>query len=234
MAKKKVYAVRKGKTEGIFETWDECKAAIDGYSGAEYKSFSIKEEALAYLNKDSDTSAGIISLVDSQELKENQVIAYVDGSFDEKIGKYAFGCIMILPSGEIVRESGNGDNPESIALRNVTGEMLGAMFAVKWSIVNSYSSVKICYDYSGIEMWAVGQWKAKTDLTKKYANFMKSNSKNIEISFQKIEAHTGNKYNEEADRLAKIALTEGNGIPKIKKVIGKMLVSSMFEIPEKE
>lgn len=217
MAKKKVYAVRKGKTEGIFETWDECKAAVDGCPGAEYKSFSTKEEALEYLDKDSDTSANDDSLVDLQESKENQVVAYVDGSFDEKIGKYAFGCIMILPGGEIIRESGNGDNPESIALRNVTGEMLGAMFAVKWSIVNRYSSVKICYDYSGIEMWAIGHWKAKTDLTKKYADFMKNNSKNIEISFQKIEAHTGNKYNEEADRLAKTALTDGNGIPKIKK-----------------
>lgn len=217
MAKNKVYAVRKGKTEGIFETWDECKAAVDGYPGAEYKSFSAKEEALAYLDKDSDTSDNDISLVDSQELKENQVIAYVDGSFDESIGKYAFGCILILPNGEIVRESGNGDNPESIALRNVTGEMLGAMYAVKWSIVNRYSSVKICYDYSGIEMWAVGQWKAKNELTKKYADFMKDNSKNIEISFQKIAAHTGNKYNEEADKLAKTALTEGKGIPKIRK-----------------
>lgn len=215
MAKKKLYAVRKGKTEGIFETWDDCKAVIDGYPGAEYKSFSTREDALAYLGKDNDESADVISMVDSQEQKENKVVAYVDGSFDEKIGKYSFGCIMLLPSGEIIRESGNGDNPESIALRNVTGEMLGAMFAVKWSIVNRYSSIKICYDYSGIEMWAVGQWKAKTDLTKKYADFMKNNSKNIEISFQKIESHTGNKYNEEADRLAKTALTEGNGIPKI-------------------
>ena len=46
---------------------------------------------------------------------------------------------------------------------------------------------------------------------------MKENSNNIEISFQKIAAHTGNKYNEEADKLAKTALTEGNGVPKIRK-----------------
>jgi len=217
MAKKKVYAVRKGKTKGIFETWDDCRAAVDGYPGAEYKSFPTKEDALAYLGNDSDTPENAVSMVSSSEPKENQVIAYVDGSFDEKIGKYAFGCIMILPGGEIIRESGNGDNPESVALRNVAGEMLGAMFAVKWSIENRYSFIKICYDYSGIEMWAVGQWKAKNNLTKKYADFMKDNSKNIEISFQKIEAHTGNKYNEEADKLAKTALKNGKGIPKIKK-----------------
>lgn len=219
MAKKKVYAVRRGKAEGIFETWDACKAAVDGYPGAEYKSFLTREEAYGYLGKEMPADErDSLSEQQDAETNGNQVIAYVDGSFDEKIGKYSFGCIMILPGGEIVRESGNGDNPESIALRNVTGEMLGAMFAVKWCMINGYSSVAICYDYSGIEMWAVGKWKAKNNLTKKYADFMKDSSKNIDITFQKIAAHTGNTYNEEADRLAKAALTEGNGIPKIKKM----------------
>lgn len=152
-----------------------------------------------------------------EECLENQIIVYVDGSFDEDIGKYAFGCIIITPNGEVVQESGNGDNPDSIALRNVTGEMLGAMFAVKWCDKNGYSTIEICYDYLGIEKWATGEWKAKNSLTKKYADFMKENSNKLNISFKKITAHTGNKYNEEADKLAKAALTDGKGIPKIKK-----------------
>jgi ribonuclease HI len=204
MGKKKVYAVRKGKKEGIFETWEECKAAVNGYSCAEYKSFSTYEEALAYMDRE-----GAAVLAGTQGQEENQILAYVDGSFDVRLGKYSFGCIIILPDGEIIRKSGNGDDPESVALRNVTGEMLGAMSAVTWCIENGYSSVKICYDYSGIEMWATGLWKTNKDLTKKYAAFMKENAKNIAITFQKIEAHTGNKYNEEADQLAKAALTAG-------------------------
>ena len=95
--------------------------------------------------------------------------------------------------------------------------MLGAMFAVKWCDKNGYSAIEICYDYLGIEKWATGEWKAKNSLTKKYANFMKENSDKLNISFKKIAAHTGNKYNEEADKLAKAALTNGKGIPKIKK-----------------
>ena len=148
MAKKKIYAVKKGRKIGIFKTWDECKTSVDGYSGAEYKSFSTEEEANEYLS-------GIVKneLNINSEKREgylpNQIIAYVDGSFDEKIGKYAFGCVILTPNGEIIRESGNGDNPESIALRNVTGEMLGAMFAVKWCDKNGYSAIEICYDYVG-------------------------------------------------------------------------------------
>ncbi|MEC7264624.1 MAG: RNase H1/viroplasmin domain-containing protein, partial [Bacteroidota bacterium] len=41
MAKKaKFYVVWKGKHPGIFESWADCKAQIEGYKGAEYKSFS--------------------------------------------------------------------------------------------------------------------------------------------------------------------------------------------------
>lgn len=40
MAKKnKFYVVWKGKQPGIHKTWSACKKAIDGYRGAEYKSF---------------------------------------------------------------------------------------------------------------------------------------------------------------------------------------------------
>ena len=49
MAAKKVYAVRRGKVIGILDSWDACKKAVDGYPGAEYKSFKTLEEARAYM-----------------------------------------------------------------------------------------------------------------------------------------------------------------------------------------
>ena len=39
MKKKKFYVVWKGKKTGVFTSWDECKKSIDGFKGAEYKSF---------------------------------------------------------------------------------------------------------------------------------------------------------------------------------------------------
>lgn len=214
MAKKKVYAVKKGRNTGIFYAWDECKANVDGYPGAEYKSFYSEDEATKYLMDETDTMNNEMDIVEGSP---NQVVAYVDGSYDEKIGRYAFGCIIITPNGDIIKESGNGDNPESLAIRNVAGEMLGAMFVVKWCEKNGYSSIDIRYDYSGIEMWATGSWKAKNVLTQKYAEFMQESAKKIKITYTKIEAHSGNYYNEEVDKLAKEALKEGKGIPKIKK-----------------
>lgn len=209
MAKKKIYAVRKGHKTGLFNTWAECQKATAGYSGAEFRGFTEKEEALAFLNMEttktvsgdkSKEAAGVV------EVPENMVIAYVDGSFEKSIGRYAFGCVLLTPDGQEIRESGSGSDPAGVAIRNVAGEMLGAMNAVKWAQENGYPAVEIRYDYEGVEKWVTGVWRAKTLLTSKYAAHMQEAGKKIQISFCKVAAHTGNHYNEEADQLAKSAL----------------------------
>jgi ribonuclease H-related protein len=209
MAKKKIYAVRKGHKTGLFNTWAECQKATAGYSGAEFRGLTEKEEALAFLNMEttktvsgdkSKEAAGVV------EVPENMVIAYVDGSFEKSIGRYAFGCVLLTPDGQEIRESGSGSDPAGVAIRNVAGEMLGAMNAVKWAQENGYPAVEIRYDYEGVEKWVTGVWRAKTPLTSKYAVHMQEAGKKIQISFCKVAAHTGNHYNEEADQLAKSAL----------------------------
>lgn len=221
MAKKKIYAVRKGKTTGIFYSWDECSASVNGYPGAEYKSFTTKEEANSYLG-----NSFAVQIEEEKKAQKNTALdgtestltAYVDGSFDPSIGKYAFGCILLTPDGEIIRESGNGQDPESLAIRNVAGEMLGAMYAVQWAINHGYPSLTIYYDYEGIAKWAKGDWKAKNKRTQQYAEFMNGKRSYIQLSFQKVKAHSGDHYNEEVDKLAKSALVNGNGIPRISRI----------------
>ncbi|MDD6197179.1 MAG: ribonuclease H family protein [[Clostridium] aminophilum] len=50
MAKKKYYAVRRGRKTGIFSTWDECRKMVFQYPAADFKSFESLEEAEAFLN----------------------------------------------------------------------------------------------------------------------------------------------------------------------------------------
>jgi ribonuclease HI len=47
--RKQYYAVRNGREPGIYRTWEECKAQVDGYAKAQYKGFSSLEEAESYL-----------------------------------------------------------------------------------------------------------------------------------------------------------------------------------------
>lgn len=222
MAKKKYYAVKRGKTEGIFESWPDCQKQIDGVSGAIYKSFATLDEARAFLSEKDSTPVEVADAVIHEDEVEEidpifHLIAYVDGSYAEDIGKYAFGCVIITPGGEEIYESGSNNDPASILLRNVAGEMLGAMYAIKWAITNGYKSIDLYYDYQGIEKWATHEWKAKNPLTSKYVKFMDDSAQNLKINFFKVAAHTGVKYNEKVDRLAREALTQGKGIPKVKK-----------------
>ena len=78
MAKKKVYAVKKGKQTGLFYSWNECKESVSGYPGAEYKGFETEEEAKNYL----ENRIQEIKKVDIEENTTNQLVVYVDGSFE--------------------------------------------------------------------------------------------------------------------------------------------------------
>lgn len=46
---KKVYAVKAGRKPGIYNTWDEAKAQVDGFAGAKYKGFTSIAEAEAFM-----------------------------------------------------------------------------------------------------------------------------------------------------------------------------------------
>ena len=60
MAKRKYYAVKTGRSSGIYSTWDECKAQTDGVSGAEYKAFFSLEEAEQYLRETDEGTSHIL------------------------------------------------------------------------------------------------------------------------------------------------------------------------------
>lgn len=237
MAAKKVYAVRRGKVIGILDSWDACKEAVDGYPGAEYKGFKTLEEARAYMEGIAYTvepsgqmffqMEEIKSLHTGTDEEDREkrprgmgdpqggLVAYVDGSYEHSVKRYAFGCVFILPDDTVYVENGSGSNPDTAQLRNVSGEMLGAMYAVRWAIKNGFSRIELRYDYEGIEKWVTGAWKSKTELTRKYAAAMRRWMENIQMSFTKVAAHTNVYYNELADRLAKDGLLERDEIPEV-------------------
>ena len=45
MAKQKFYVVWNGAEDGVYTTWEACKEAVEGFSGAKYQAFKTEEEA---------------------------------------------------------------------------------------------------------------------------------------------------------------------------------------------
>ncbi len=198
----KYYAVKNGRVPGIYTSWDDCKAQVMGFSSAVYKSFTTKEAALEYM--------GIIEQNCSENAPEDIRIstpawAYVDGSYLHSELKYSYG--MVICVGEIEYEFSHAfEDAEMASMRNVAGEITGSMEAVKFCLERKIDGITIFYDYEGIQRWADGDWKTNKPQTKAYAEFIKNAREKMEIRFVKVKGHSGNKYNDMADLLAKKAL----------------------------
>lgn len=202
MAKFKIYAVRSGKSPGIYHSWEECQTQVKGYSGAEYKSFSCEEDAIAYLNgtyvENKPSSAEIDVCTD--------FVAYVDGSYCNDTGMFSCGAVIVRSDKVIYEISEAFCIQDMVSMRNVAGEIMGMVRAVQYLISHGVKDVTVVHDYEGISKWCTGEWQTKKSGTKSFKKFYDEASKKINIQFIKVKGHSGIQYNERADRLAKLAL----------------------------
>lgn len=194
------YAVKVGKKPGVYKTWDACKEQVHGYKGAVYKKFDEKEQAQSFVQGE--------PVPEAEQLTEYQGwVAFVDGSYDVKSHAFSYGVVIF-----------HGDRPEEkvelsqafcdeewAAMRNVAGELKGAMAALDWAKKQGITELTIVHDYSGIAHWARGEWKAQKKCTMAYRDYIK-NLDGIQVQFVKVRAHSGHPLNERADQLAKEAL----------------------------
>lgn len=143
-----------------------------------------------------------------QELSavETEALAYVDGSFNISTGVYGYGGVLLCRDGSIRPLQGHGRDETLRTMRNVAGEIHGSMAAIQAAANAGIASITIFYDYMGIEMWANGQWKTNKEGTRAYKAFIEAIRPRIEIRFQKVAAHTGVRFNELVDQLAKASV----------------------------
>lgn len=143
-----------------------------------------------------------------QELStvETEALAYVDGSFNISTGVYGYGGVLLCRDGSIRPLQGHGRDETLRTMRNVAGEIHGSMAAIQAAADAGIASITIFYDYMGIEMWANGQWKTNKEGTRAYKAFIDQIRPRIEIRFQKVAAHTGVRFNELVDQLAKASV----------------------------
>jgi ribonuclease HI len=206
----KYYAVRAGRQTGIFTSWDECKKQVIGFSGADYKSFLSMEDAENYMNRFTqrqsvDSQANDVDGSFSHDLNDGRAIAYVDGSYNIKTKEFSFGAVL-LHDGKEFHFKEKFNDKELAEMRNVAGEIKGAEFAMRYCMENEIKKIDIYHDYEGIAKWPLGDWKTNKDGTKAYKRFYDETSKSVHINFVKVKGHSGDVYNDLADRLAKEVL----------------------------
>ncbi len=202
MIKKRFYAVKVGNVPGIYETWEECLKAIGNYKGALHKSFISHEEAQAYL-LDKDIYFEKIE----SDILEGYVVAYTDGSFDEEKKEFSYGVVIFDDKKNKHLLCGSNKNEKYRDFNNISGEVFGIINALDWAVTNTYTKIKIYHDYIGVQKWINKEWDAKSDISKMLCYIYETKYKDIlEVSFEHVKGHSNNKYNEEADELAKSAI----------------------------
>lgn len=190
---KKYYAVKSGLTRGIYLTWEDCRKNVEGFEGAVYKSFASVEEAAAFLEDM------------SPEVAPGQAVAYVDGSYNVATKEYACG-VVLFHDGKTETFSKKFADPERAEMRNVAGEIEGSMCAMNYCLEHDIRELTIYYDYAGVEHWCTGAWKANKEGTRAYRDYYEKVSQRVRIHFVKVKGHSGDKYNDMADKLAKQAI----------------------------
>ncbi len=199
--KKSWYAVRKGRKTGLFTDWEDCKVQITGYAGAEYKGFYTKEEAERYLD--------LPDVAENNKPDMNisdRMIVYIDGSYMPHLpDSFSFGAVFIY-KGEIKTYAEKITDEEEAAMRNVAGEVHGAVYAMEKCLELGMKEIDLYYDYAGIEKWCTGEWKANKKGTKALQDYYHSIKDKLIVHFHKVISHSGDFYNEMADKLAKSEL----------------------------
>ena len=217
----KYYAIKVGKGGSqIVNSWYECKRAVHKYSGAVYKSFPTKPEAIAYLNdtvprkKQTPTIKTTTAYTHDLMVSEtaNKVVMYTDGACsgnNRKTAKTA-GCGVYVPWSTDQNISEKLPWPPFTNTRAELYAVILALTKVKVPAekniliyTDNDFTVKCVNDY--IPKWQRTDWKTSTgkevlnqDLLHKLADLMDTTT----FEIKHIPGHAGIQGNEIADTLA--------------------------------
>lgn len=204
---KKVYAIKEGfnfKTnekveDKIVETWDECLKYVKGVKGAKYKSFLDIDSAKQFL-----TEGSKLLKKGQDSYPEDCLHIYVDGSYNVNTEKYSYGMVAVRSNVvEYIDSDASKDNSKR-NIRQIAGELEGALKGVEYAFNKGDKKVVILHDYEGVSHHATGYWERHEESSKEYYSKMNEFMKNgLEVIFVKVDSHTGDLFNELVDEKCK-------------------------------
>ena len=185
------YAVARGRNVGIYNSWNNCKTEVTGFSGAIYKKFNTKNEALNFIKINNVNVDVIKEKFKNDDEKEDSFSSSEEFAVNLKIDKENDSCIICFTDGSC---PGNGNNPDkaaysvifpfhkewnktrllsnSIQVTNNRAELMGVIKAIKICNKKSlknidliiYTDSKLTIDIATnyMKTWKNNSWKRKT------------------------------------------------------------------------
>lgn len=227
------YAVAAGKAPGIYRTWAECKAAVDGAKGARFKKFATESEAAAFIR--SFGSASVLSQlgVTAEEPEataeaEDDFVCFTDGACSKngRTGAKAAFAVVWPWHPEANR---SGRVPGEVQSNN-RAEFLAAIVALEEAARMDPTGRRTLTVYTDSDLlvncmrrWIAG-WKragwrkadggpvANLDLVQRLSEL--ADGRRGKVTWIHVPAHTGgadwrSRWNDAADKAAVAALEGG-------------------------
>ncbi|MEN8198944.1 MAG: ribonuclease HI [Thermodesulfobacteriota bacterium] len=220
MAKKKFYAVSRGRKPGIYLSWPEAESQVKGFGGAKFKGFPSRSEAEAWMKDPVQPPPGRKRSVGKTKQVLPKITAdcieiYTDGGAIGNPGPGGYGVVLIV----------NGERSElSGGYRHTTNNRMELMACIKGIEALPTREQKVAlfsdssYVVNGISKgWAKG-WRRR--------GWLKSDGKEavnpdlwgrlldltqgLDISFHWVKGHAGHPENERCDKLAVASARGGN------------------------
>ena len=157
-SEKKYYVVWKWKKIWIFNSWDECKKSVNGYSDAKYKWFSGKEDAEIALNEWWEKYYEV-KKTEKKDIVKNEDIPFftesiaVDAACSGNPGEMEYRWIDLQTWEEIFHEK----------FKIWTNNIWEFLAIVHW-LKFLWDDNRVIYSDSRIAISWVNQWKCKTQI----------------------------------------------------------------------
>jgi ribonuclease HI len=172
---------------------------VNLYFSPKANAFSLKTQALKNKSLAARLEACWHDEPNANEAPARGWQMYVDGSYIN--GATGYGVVVLQDGAVVAEHCGLVGAAEVNGTRQVAGELRAVEEGLVWCRQNDVNEIEIFYDYYGVEKWATGAWKANQSLTQAYGRTVRESG--VRIRWRKVAAHTGNRWNERADALAK-------------------------------
>ena len=217
---KKFYAVKRGREIGIYTSWEDCKARIDGFPGAIYKGFMTQADAGAWMRGETPVPAGTAdALFRSGEstsalsapvpTKTADFIVYTDGScLRNPNGPGGYAAIILDREGR--RTELSGGNPSTTNNRmELTAGIEGLRPLPDGATVDFYTDsqyLRNAFAKSWLRAWKRRGWLTALGTPVKNQDLWQAldrECQRLTVRFHWVRGHRGNPCNERCDALAR-------------------------------
>lgn len=134
---------------------------------------------------------------------DKRYAVYTDGSFIRGYNVCGYGVVFVSEHCPVFAIYGATTDPAFVEQWNVGGEIEAVIRALEYAMSNDIKELDIYHDYIGLSKWPLKEWKAKTSVTKMYREIVWfAMSSGVRIRWHKVRGHSGNTFNDLADRFA--------------------------------